>query len=278
MLSAALIVFREILEAALLIGIIAAATRDVAKRGAWLAGGVVLGLIGAGIVAGFAGVIANFASGMGQELFNASVLGAAVIMLAWHNIWMASHGREMAQQAKTVGTNIRMGSQSMSVLLVVVGLAVLREGSEVVLFLYGIAFSGGVSAGGMLAGGLLGAVLGAGLGFVIYYGLLKVPLRWFFSVTSGLILLLAAGMASQCARFLIQADMLPSLVNPVWDSSAILPQGSAVGTLLHTLIGYDDQPSGMQFLVYVLTLILIVVGMKWVSRVVVQNRHKMAAI
>lgn len=278
MLSAALIVFREMLEAALLIGIIAAATRDVAKRGAWLAGGVVLGLIGAGIVAGFAGVIANFASGMGQELFNASVLGAAVIMLAWHNIWMASHGREMAQQAKTVGTNIRMGSQSMSVLLVVVGLAVLREGSELVLFLYGIAFSGGVSAGGMLAGGILGAVLGAGLGFVIYYGLLKVPLRWFFSVTSGLILLLAAGMASQCARFLIQADMLPSLANPVWDSSAILPQGSAIGTLLYTLIGYDDQPSGMQFLVYVLTLILIIVGMKWVSRVVAQNRHKTAVI
>lgn len=278
MLSAALIVFREILEAALLIGIIAAATRDVAKRGAWLAAGVVLGLIGAGIVAGFAGVIANFASGMGQELFNASVLGAAVIMLAWHNIWMASHGREMAQQAKAVGANIRTGNQSMSVLLVVVGLAVLREGSEVVLFLYGIAFSGGVSAGGMLAGGILGAVLGAGLGFVIYYGLLKVPLRWFFSVTSGLILLLAAGMASQCARFLIQADMLPSLANPVWDSSAILPQGSAIGTLLHTLIGYDDQPSGMQFLVFVLTLILIIVGMKWVSRVVAQNRHKMAVI
>lgn len=278
MLSAALIVFREILEAALLIGIIAAATRDVAKRGAWLASGVVLGLIGAGIVAGFASVIANFASGMGQELFNASVLGAAVIMLAWHNIWMASHGREMAQQAQTVGANIRTGNQSMSLLLVVVGLAVLREGSEVVLFLYGIAFSGGVSAGGMLGGGVLGAVLGAGLGFVVYYGLLKVPLRWFFSVTSGLILLLAAGMASQCARFLIQADMLPSLANPVWDSSAILPQGSAVGTLLHTLIGYDDQPSGMQFLVYVLTLILIVVGMKWVSRVVAQNRHKATAI
>lgn len=278
MLSAALIVFREILEAALLIGIIAAATRDVAKRGAWLAAGVVLGLIGAGIVAGFAGVIANFASGMGQELFNASVLGAAVIMLAWHNIWMASHGREMAQQAKAVGANIRTGNQSMSVLLVVVGLAVLREGSEVVLFLYGIAFSGGVSAGGMLAGGILGAVLGAGLGFVIYYGLLKVPLRWFFSVTSGLILLLAAGMASQCARFLIQADMLPSLANPVWDSSAILPQGSAIGTLLHTLVGYDDQPSGMQFLVFVLTLILIIVGMKWVSRVVAQNRHKTAVI
>jgi high-affinity iron transporter len=278
MLSAALIVFREILEAALLIGIIAAATRGVAKRGAWLAGGVVLGLIGAGIVAGFASVIANFASGMGQELFNAAVLGAAVIMLAWHNIWMASHGREMAQQAKTVGANIQTGSQSMSVLLVVVGLAVLREGSEVVLFLYGIAFSGGVSAGGMLAGGLLGAVLGAGLGFVIYYGLLKVPLRWFFSVTSGLILLLAAGMASQSARFLIQADMLPSLANPVWDSSAILPQGSAIGTLLHTLIGYDDQPSGMQFLVYVLTLILIVAGMKWVSRIVAQNRHKTAVI
>lgn len=277
-MSAALIVFREILEAALLIGIIAAATRGVAKRGAWLAGGVILGLIGASIVAGFASVIANLASGMGQELFNAAVLGVAVVMLAWHNIWMASHGREMAQQAKAVGANIRAGSQSMSVLLVVVCLAVLREGSEVVLFLYAIAKSGGESANGMLVGGFSGALLGAVLGFVIYRGLLKVPLRWFFSVTSGLILLLAAGMASQSARFLIQADLIPSLANPVWDSSAILPQASAFGTLLHTLIGYDDQPSGMQFLVYVVTLILIVSGMKWVSHLVAQTRHKTTSV
>lgn len=266
MLSSALIVFREILEAALLMGIIAAATRGVAGRSLWLLAGVVLGLLGAGVVAAFANVIANFASGMGQEIFNASVLGLAVLMLAWHTIWMASHGREMAQQAKSVGADIRRGAQSMSVLLVVVGLAVLREGSEVVLFLYGIAFSGGVSAKGMLAGGFVGAVLGIALGYVIYKGLLKVPVRWFFGVTTGLILLLAAGMASQSAAFLIQADLLPSLISPLWDTSAWLPQSSAIGTLLHTLIGYDEQPAGMQLVAYVGTLVLIVAGMKWIAR------------
>lgn len=266
MLSSALIVFREILEAALLIGIIAAATRDVAGRSLWLLAGVVLGLLGAGVVAGFANVIANFASGMGQEIFNATVLGLAVLMLAWHTIWMASHGREMAQQAKSVGADIRSGTRSMSVLLVVVGLAVLREGSEVVLFLYGIAFSGGVSAKGMLAGGFVGAVLGVALGYVIYKGLLKVPVRWFFAVTTGLILLLAAGMASQSAAFLIQADLLPSLASPLWDTSAWLPQNSAIGTLLHTLVGYDEQPAGMQLVAYVGTLVLIIAAMKWIAR------------
>ena len=75
------------------------------------------------------------ADGIGQELFNAAILGVAVLMLAWHNIWMASHGKELAGEAKQVGADIRGGRREMSALAVVVALAVLREGSETVLFL-----------------------------------------------------------------------------------------------------------------------------------------------
>lgn len=261
MLSTALIVFREILEAALLIGIVAAATREVGRRSRYLAGGVLLGLLGACLVALFAGEIADLASGTGQELFNASVLGLAVVMLGWHNLWMAQHGREMAQQARNLGQEIQQGQESLSVLLIVIGLAVLREGSEVVLFLYGIAAAGGTSAANMLWGGLAGGLAGAAVGWALYLGLLRIPLRWFFGVTSALILLLAAGMASQAARFLIQADLLPEWGSPLWDSSAWLPQDSALGTLLHTLAGYDAQPSGMQLVFYALTLVIIGLGM-----------------
>jgi high-affinity iron transporter len=220
------------------------------------------GLVGAGVVAAFTDVIGSFASGIGQELFNASVLGIAVVMLAWHNIWMSSHGAALAASARAVGGDIRDGRSECSVLLLIVGLAVLREGSETVLFLYGIAASGnGISS--MMIGGMAGMLLGVATGYLVYAGLLRVPLRWFFTATSILVLLLAAGMASQSARFLIQADLLPSLAAPLWDTSRALPENGVTGMLLHGLIGYDSRPAGMQLVFYVIALVAIGAGMKW---------------
>jgi high-affinity iron transporter len=266
MFGTTLIVFREVLEAALIIGIVAAATRGIAGRGMRLAWGVALGLAGSCAVALGAELIASLGNGVGQEVFNASVLFVAVAMLAWHNLWMASHGRELAADARDVGSAIRNGTRELSVLMVVVALAVLREGSETVLFLYGVSLSGGSSAGKMIAGGLLGVAGGALVGWLLYAGLLRVPLRWFFSVTSALVLLLAAGMAAQAARFLIQADILPVLAAPLWDTSAIVPNDSAMGSVLHGLLGYEAQPAGMQVVFFALVLVAITAGMAWAKR------------
>ena len=265
MFGTAVIVFREVLEAAIIIGIVAAATRDIVGRSRWLVAGLVAGLLGSALVAASTDKIAELASGMGQEFFNATILGIAVMMLAWHNIWMAAHGKQLAAEAHGVGKSIREGASECSVLLVVVGLAVLREGSETVLFLYGIATAGGSSSTSMLTGGVIGTLAGAAVGYGIYAGLLNIPMRWFFSATSVLVLLLAAGMASQMARFLIQADTIPSLISPLWDTSAVLPDKSIPGLLLHSLIGYDARPDGMQMVFYVLTIIAITLGMRQVN-------------
>ncbi len=266
MFATAIIVFREVLEAALIIGIVAAATRAVPGRARWLAAGILAGLAGAGIVALGTERIAEMAGGAGQELFNATVLGLAVVMLAWHNLWMASHGAALAKSARHVGNEIRDGRRECSVLLIVVGLAVLREGSEAVLFLYGIAASEGGASLSMLGGGLAGIAAGVAVGYLLYAGLLRIPLRWFFTATGVLVLFLAAGMASQAARFLIQADLLPSLATPLWDTSGLLPQTSIVGTLLHSLVGYEARPAGMQMLFYVFVLVAIAAGMKWINK------------
>lgn len=262
MFGTAIIVFREILEAAIIIGIVSAATRGVPGRTRWLIAGLVAGLIGSGIVAASTDVIASFASGVGQELFNASVLGIAVLMLAWHNVWMASHGAELAKKARMLATNISEGRSECSILMVVVGLAVLREGSETVLFLYGIAASEGGGARAMLFGGLVGALSGVAVGYTIYAGLLRIPMRWFFAATGALVLLLAAGMASTAAHFLIQADLIPALASPLWDTSSALPENGIAGVLLHSLIGYDARPAGMQVVFYVAVLFVISLGMK----------------
>jgi high-affinity iron transporter len=257
MLATAIIVFREVLEASLVVGIVLAASRGAAGRGFWVTGGIAAGVLGSAVVAACAGAIAAAVNGVGQELFNAAILFTAVVMMGWHNIWMNRHGRELVGAAATLGKAVLGGSRPLYALALVVGIAVLREGSEVVLFLYGIAIASGVGALSMLAGGILGLAGGAAIGAVIYVGLLAIPLRQLFTVTSWLILLLAAGMASQGAAFLMQANLLPSLGNDLWDTSSILREDSVIGLLLHVLIGYSAQPAGIQVVFYLATLLII---------------------
>jgi len=255
------IVFREVLEAGLIIGIVLAATRGLPERGRWVALGVVAGLAGAGVVALFAEAISNAFEGAGQELLNASVLGAAVVMLMWHNAWMARHGREMAADMRAVGQAVTSGARPMTALVVVVGLAVLREGAEVVLFLYGIVATG-TSTTALLAGGALGLAAGGALTALTYYGLLALPTRHVFTVTTVLIALLAAGMAAQSVQFLYNAGLVEVLGNRLWDSSGFLPQDSLIGRLLHTLIGYTDRPTELQAIAYVATLVTMAALMR----------------
>jgi len=266
MYAAAIIVFRESLEAALIISIMLTATRGIAMRGRWVLGGIFVGLGGAVLVASGMEMMASLVDGMGQEFFNVAILLTAVVMLAWHNIWMASHGREMAQQMKSTARAVTDGQSERSVILLVIALAVMREGSETVLFLYGVATDSTNGLRNTLVGGALGLGAGALVASLLYVGLLRIPVRWFFAATSALVLLLAASMASQAARLLIQADVLPSLAAPIWNTSHILSQNTVAGTILHGLIGYDAQPAGMQVVAYVGVLIAIASGMLWVSR------------
>ncbi|MDX2095571.1 MAG: FTR1 family protein [Alphaproteobacteria bacterium] len=257
MLATLIIVFREMIEAGLIIGIVMSATRGVARRGAWVSYGVVAGLFGACLVAAFAGAISAAMEGIGQELFNVGILGLAVAMLTWHNVWMARHGRELAAHVKDVGSAVAAGGRSLAALAVVVGIAVLREGSEVVLFLYGILISGQQPVASVALGGVLGVLLGGALGVLMYLGLLRVPMRRLFAVTGALIALLAAGMAAQAAALLEQAQIITALSDVVWNSSAFIESSSVLGKTLHTLVGYTDRPTGMQLAVYVTTLLVI---------------------
>ena len=266
MLATLLIVFREVIEAGLIVGIVMAATKGVPGRGLWVSAGVAGGVLGACIVAAFAGGLAALFQGSGQEVFNAAILILAVAMLTWHNVWMASHGKQMSRELKAVGAEVRQGGKSLFALAVVVGVAVLREGSEVVLFLYGIAAGGGASAWSMIGGGALGVILGAGLSLLMYLGLLAIPAHRLFAATTGLITLLAAGLASQAAAFLQQGGVITVLQTPLWDTSAVLPEGSMVGRLLKTLIGYTDQPNGLQLIAWIGVVAMMLILMRVVNR------------
>lgn len=261
MLAALIIVFREVFEAGLIIGIVLAVTRTVPYRNRWIGGGVVVGILAACVVAIFAGALSNLFAGMGQELFNAAILSIAVVMLTWHNVWMARHGGELAGELRSAGQAVVEGSKSLLALAVVVGVAVLREGSEVVLFLYGVV-AGGDSGSDVAFGGFAGLLLGTGVCLLTYFGLVRIPMRALFTTTTVLIALLAAGMAAQAAAFLEKANWLTALDTIVWDSGWLLSDSSFLGRALHTLVGYTDQPTAMQLSVYLAILLATFVLMR----------------
>ena len=266
MLSALLIVFREVIEAGLIVGIVLAATKGVPRRSRFVALGVLGGVMGACLVAAFAGELASLFQGNGQELFNASILLLAVAMLTWHNVWMASHGRQMARELKAAGHEVISGKRTLAALAIVVGVAVLREGSEVVLFLYGIIAQGGTTNAALAAGGAMGLAAGAAVSALMYFGLLTIPAHRLFAVTSGLITLLAAGMAAGAVLFLQNGGYINVLTAPVWNTAWLLPEDGIAGRLLHTLVGYSDAPDGAQILAYLATIGLVLGLMRLVKR------------
>jgi len=275
MLAALIIVFREVFEAGLIVGIVLAVTGSVPHRNRWIGGGVLTGALAACVVAASAGALSELFAGMGQELFNAMILGVAVMMLTWHNVWMAHHGREMAGEMRAVGQAVAAGTKSLLALAVVVGVAVLREGSEVALFLYGVVASDAGAPLSLAIGGIIGLALGVAVCLLTYFGLMRIPQRALFATTTALITLLAAGMAAQAVAFLERANWLNSLDTVVWDSEWLLSEKSIAGRALHTLIGYTDQPTEMQLLVYVGVLLVTVMLMRWTGAR--QNRRAVAA-
>lgn len=264
MIPTALIVFREVMEAALIVSIILAATRGIKSRGWWVSMGIVGGVIGAGIIGSIITTIAGMFDGSGQEIVNAAILLLAVGLIAWHVIWMNSHGKELSRHMRNVGASVTDGTRHMSILAVVVGLAVMREGAEIVMMLQGLGTSGSTIS--LYSGSAVGFLFGVALGAGMYFGLIALSISQMFAATNLLLILIASGMAARAANFLSQADWLPTLGQQIWDTSFILSDSSLLGQVLSTLIGYTAQPTGIQFLFYSISLITITTLMRLANK------------
>jgi high-affinity iron transporter len=178
-------------------------------------------------------------------------------MLTWHVVWMANHAREMTARLKQLGHAVTVGRESVLVLSIAVGAAVMREGSEVVLFLAGILMQGASNTATLALGSLGGLLLGAAVSAVVYSGLMVVPLKRVFTVTGVLVTLLAAGLAAEAVRQLSNAGLINVLDGTLWDTSWVLGEDSWPGRVLHVLIGYRDRPNGIEVLAYVATVATI---------------------
>jgi high-affinity iron transporter len=255
MFATSLIVFRETLEAALFVGVIAASTRGLAGRNRWLAGGVVAGGLGSLLLAAGMERVSNWADGVGQDLLNVAILSTALLMLAWHCIWVSTHAREMVRDARRLGSDAASGARTLWALSVAVSLAVLREGAETVLFVAGFLSGSDESFARLLSGAIAGLAGGCLTGALIYWGLARIQTAKLFAVTNVLILLLAGSLASQLAKVLIQSGLVTAGSAPLWDTSVWLPDEAPVGIALHALIGYDASPSILQIVFQVGTIL-----------------------
>jgi high-affinity iron transporter len=247
-----------------------AATLGVPRRGAWISLGIAGGVAGAGIVAALTSYLATLFNGAGQDIVNAGILFLAVALIGWHIVWMNSHGREIALRMREVGQSVADGSKHMSILAVVVGLAVMREGSEIVLMLQGL-WAGSNGGAIMFGGAALGLGAGVAVSTLMYLGFLVLPVRRVFTLTNCVLVLIAAGMAARGANFLVQAGLVQPFGSRLWDSSGIISDQSLIGQILAALVGYIARPSGIEVAFYAATILVVVMLMR-------TARHRVAGI
>jgi len=241
----------------LVVGILMAATRGMPGSRQWIGLGVFGGLTGAVFFGLFMEQMENSFKGDGEFIFNAAVLLLASALISWTVFWMSRHGGEMSARMKQVGSSVKEGELPGRVLAIVALSAVMREGSEAAFFLFGAAQGIGEEGWSMLIGGLTGAAAALLVGGLLYFGLVRIPIKQLFSIAGWLLMLLAAGMVSQATWNLVAIEWLPPVVDTLWNSSSVLSQESLLGEVLHVLIGYDDQPSGLQVIVFVVSLAIL---------------------
>jgi high-affinity iron transporter len=203
------------------------------------------------------GQLSAWAEGVGQDMVTTAILVLALLMLAWHCIWVSTQSYQMTQTAKQLGRSAVQGERTLWALAIAVALSVLREGAETILFVSGLVAGSTEGQGAMLINVVLGLSCGGMVGWLIYTSLGKIKPQRLFAVTNTLMVLLAGSLASQLAKTLNQANWLVALDESAWNVAAWLPNESLLGMILHGVLGFDPNPSWLQLVFYVTTTLLI---------------------
>ncbi len=263
MLAAALIMLREGLEAALIVGVVLGVLRKLGhtnrSRPVWA--GVLVAVIvsvAAGLALNGLGVVFE---GRGEEIFEGVAMLLAAGVLTWMIFWMQRQGRQIQVELEL---DVRRATTTGSAwaLFGLAFVAVVREGIETVLFLKAAAFS--TTPAQTLIGGALGLTVAFTLGWLIFAAGKRLDVRAFFRVTSVLLILFAAGLAAHGVHELQEAALLPTFVEHVWDVNFILDERGPVGTFLKTLFGYNGNPSLLEVMTY--SICFIVIGVTGLRR------------
>ncbi|MDR0773893.1 MAG: FTR1 family protein [Rickettsia sp.] len=258
MFKIALVVFRECLEIALLLGVILAVTKQLEKSRIYIIAGVMLGTVSAALFAFFTRSITVAFSGLGDEIFNSGVILLTVALIGWTIVWMQGYGIKIKQNLNDLSVRISSGDSSYIMLVLIVAATILREGMEIIILVYSISSVEIIDSNSYLLGLIIGMVSGLTLGVIIYLGLIKIVNQlYIFCISSILLMLVASGFAAEAAGILSSSGIITILSDQLWDSSWLISDRSIYGKFLKMITGYIARPNGLQVVFYICTLGLI---------------------
>ncbi|MFA0028727.1 FTR1 family protein [Vibrio breoganii] len=256
MFASMAIVSREGFEMVLIITLLLAATNQVKGANKWILLGGIAGVCVSILLASLALSNAYIASLLKAKLTGAIILILASLLIAWTVIWMKSEGKKIGQKISNI--DVSDATSPLLSLSIVTFLTVVREGSEVVLFLLGLMSQSGVSVHSIILGSVFGALEAIVIGVLMYFGLIRVNIGKVFDVFAVIMTFLSAGMAANAVAKLSSIGLVPSLIPQVWNTTPYFDHHTNwLALVMHVVFGYTEKPSLMQLIVYTSTLVVI---------------------
>ncbi len=266
MFKIAIVVFRECLEIAFLLGVIMAATRPVQNSKIYIIMGTMIGIVCAAVFALFARSITSSFGEMGDEIFDASIILITSIIISWTVVWMQGYTKKVRKNLSKLSDEIATGVSSKFMLVAVVATAILREAAEIILFVYSISSADNINSNDYIIGLGLGAIVGLTVGTIIYKGLIKYAGKYIFKISTILLILIAAGLSGEAAGILTSSGIIEIFNEQLWDTSWLVSNASVTGKTLNIITGYDARPNGLQITFYFATIILTIAMIKLQSK------------
>ena len=259
MLATLIIFLREGVEASMIVAILLAYLNRIGRRDHFR--DVFIGVGAALVVATAGGVIAyetirNYAGSRVQTIFETCTYLVAAGVLTYMTFWMRNHARSLSAELRARTDAALDGKARLGIGLLAFQ-AVGREGLETVVFTLAIVFS--TTTAGALGGAAIGLAGSLVIAFVIYRLGHRLNLARFFTVIGLLLMIFAAGLLADTVENLQQLGWLPVLDSPMWHTTSLLSEGSALGDVMHSFFGYSDQPTPLQLIIYVAYLTIVIV-------------------
>lgn len=259
MLKIAIVVFREFLEMAVLIGLFSSTARNIKDFRILLSAGIMLGAFGASLIAFFTETISASLDGMGDEFFDAIIILITVALIISTLVLMQSYSAKVRARINNISEAYESSSGAKILFIILIASTIFREGSELVLILHSVTTVGNHNSVDYVNGFLLGATLGVAVGASIYFGLFKFASKYIFTISNLLLTFIAAGLAAEAARILVSIGAISFLTDTAWDTSYIVGDDSISGKMLKILIGYSAKPSYIELTFYLLTISAIMI-------------------
>jgi len=247
--AAAVLIFREGLEAVLIVAILLGYLRkmrqEMLARGVWLGVGLAVALtLGFSLALQAVGASFDYPA---KGIYEGATSLLAVAMLTGMVFWMTRQARHMQGELERGVDAALVGGGSLA-LFSLAFFSVAREGLETGLFLSAAAFAS--SGAATITGGLVGLAAAIVSGWLIYRAGVRLNLRLFFRATSILLIIFGAAILRYAVHEFEEVGLLPALVERVWNTGGVLPDGDGLGAILGAVVGYTSKPSLMQLLAY----------------------------